>query len=285
MLLVIDVGNTNTVLGVYDAKKLVAHWRLTTEHSQTVDEYGILARNLLALAQLDASKIDGVIVSSVVPPLNATLKEMSERYFGTVPLFVEPGIKTGIRIHYDNPQEVGADRIVNAVAAYEKYGGPCIVVDFGTAITFDAISRQGDYLGGIIAPGIGVSADALFAHTARLPRVSLQQPRKLIGTNTVASMQSGLYHGFLALVDGILANLKAELGKETKAIATGGEAALVARDSRQLDTVDEFLTLEGLRILYERNLPRSEAVAVEAPAKRGKRASASRTRRTNRSRS
>jgi len=180
MLLVIDVGNTNTVLGVYDDKKLVAHWRLTTEHSQTVDEYGILARNLLTLAQLDASKIDGVIISSVVPPLNATLKEMSERYFGTVPLFVEPGIKTGIRIHYENPQEVGADRIVNAVAAYEKYGGPCIVVDFGTAITFDAISRQGDYLGGIIAPGIGVSANALFAHTARLPRVSLQPPRKLI---------------------------------------------------------------------------------------------------------
>lgn len=289
MLLVIDVGNTNTVLGVYEGKKLVAHWRLTTEHSQTVDEYGILARNLLALAGLDASKIDGVIISSVVPPLNATVKAMAEHYFSTVPLFVEPGIKTGIRIQYDNPQEVGADRIVNTVAAYEKYGGPCIVVDFGTAITFDAISRQGDYLGGIIAPGIGVSADALFAHTARLPRVSLQQPRKLIGTNTIASMQSGLYHGFLALVDGILAQMKAELGKGAKAIATGGEAQLVVRSSRHLDTVDEFLTLEGLRILYARNLPRSEAVAGRPAAgalhKPGKRPLSSRTRRSDRARS
>jgi len=289
MLLVIDVGNTNTVLGVYEGKKLLAHWRLTTEHSQTVDEYGILARNLLALAGLDASKIDGVIIASVVPPLNATLKEMAERYFRTAPLFVEPGIKTGIRIRYDNPQEVGADRIVNAVAAYEKYGGPCIVVDFGTAITFDAISRQGDYLGGIIAPGIGVSAEALFTRTARLPRVSLQPPPKLIGTNTIASIQSGLYHGFLALVDGVLAQMKAELGKDTKAIATGGEAQLVASNARQLDLVDEFLTLDGLRILYARNLPRSKTV-VDQPAgesrhKPGQRPASARMRRTDRPRS
>ncbi len=289
MLLVIDVGNTNTVLGVYEGKKLLAHWRLTTEHSQTVDEYGILARNLLALAGLDASKIDGVIVSSVVPPLNATLKEMAERYFHTAPLFVEPGIKTGIRIRYDNPQEVGADRIVNAVAAYEKYGGPCIVVDFGTAITFDAISRQGDYLGGVIAPGIGVSAEALFTRTARLPRVSLQPPPKLIGTNTIASIQSGLYHGFLALVDGVLAQMKAELGKDTKAIATGGEAQLVANNARQLDLVDEFLTLDGLRILYARNLPRSKTVvdqpAGESQHKPGQRPASARMRRTDRPRS
>ncbi len=253
MLLVMDVGNTNTTLGIFEGKELKAQWRLATNREQTADEYGILIRNLFLLDGVRADLITGIMVASVVPPLDGVLKETAEKYFRVPALFLGPGVHTGMAIRYDNPQEVGADRIADAIAAYEKFGGPCVVVDFGTGINFDVVSEKGEYLGGAIAPGIGIAAEALFERAARLPRVEIREPARVIGTNTVASMQSGLFYGAVGAMDGILDRLVAVLGKNTKVVATGGQASLVAAASKYKPPVDPALTLEGLRIIYERH--------------------------------
>lgn len=253
MILVIDIGNTNIVLGVFEEKNLVANWRISTDRNRTADEYGVLLKELFSLSSISMKSVESVIIASVVPPVNVLLESMSKKYFNLQPMIIGPGIKTGISIKTENPREVGADRIVNAVAAYALYGGPLIIVDFGTATTFCCVTAKGEYLGGAIAPGIGISTEALFARAAKLPRVELIKPASVIGKNTITAMQSGIIFGFAGQVEFLVKKMKQEMDAEPQVIATGGLAEVIAQQTTVIDKINPFLTLVGLRIIFERN--------------------------------
>jgi len=253
MLLAVDIGNTNITMGTYDGDRLVAHWRIAAARDRMPDEYGLLLLELLAHRGLRAQEIDGVALASVVPALTSTFREASREYLGRTPLVVDAGVKTGVRVRVDNPREVGADRVVNCAAVHARYGGPACVVDFGTGTTFDAVSREGDYLGGAIAPGIAIAAEALFARGARLYRVEIAPPPRAIGTSTVAAMQSGIFFGYVGLVEGLVARFRRELGDDMKVIATGGLAEAVARETAVVQHIDPWLTLDGLRLIWGMN--------------------------------
>lgn len=254
MILVCDVGNTNIVLGVYENEKILRAWRISTDRNKTSDEYGVSIKQLFEYENLDIDNIDSILISSVVPTIMHALENMSRRYFKKEPVIIGPGIKTGINIKYDNPKEVGADRIVNAVAAFEKFGGPIIIVDFGTATTFCAISESGDYLGGVISPGIIISSEALFQKASKLPRVELIKPEKVLNKNTINSMQAGIIYGYVGMVDYLIEKMEQELGVKSKeVIATGGLSSVIASESKKITKIEKMLTLEGLRLIYEKN--------------------------------
>jgi type III pantothenate kinase len=253
MLLAIDIGNTNIAFGIFDREKLCATWRVATDINKTADEYAVLLLNLLSRQDITSSDIDAAVIGSVVPPLEAVFEELSKRYFGSSPLIVGAGVKTGVRICTDNPREVGADRVANVAAAHRLYSGPAIVIDFGTATTLDAISEEGEYLGGAIAPGIGIAAEALFERASKLPRIELVAPQHAIGRNTVTAMQSGLIFGYVGLVESLVHRIRQELGGKARVIATGGLAEIIAKETNIVDTVNPHLTLEGLRLIHEMN--------------------------------
>jgi type III pantothenate kinase len=253
MLLAIDIGNTNIVLGIYDGERLVTHWRLLTEPERTADEYGVIISQLASIKKIPYDRIDAIIASCVVPPMMSMIQELGEGFFGLKPLIVGPGVKTGMPILYDNPKEVGADRICNGVAAYEKFHDCCIAVDFGTATTFDFISRKGEYVGGAIAPGLLISVEALFQRASKLPRVEIVKPKEIVGKNPVHSIQSGVFYGYVGLVDGIVERMQKESHVRARVVATGGLATVIAPECSFIDEVNEFLTLDGLRIIHQRN--------------------------------